>query len=122
MEGAASDLRPGLPWQGVEIHEPVRCTFLLETTPEAILGIMERSPVVGRILKNEWGRLAVLDPMSSQIQVYTGGKFVTYEPGIDSLPAVEKSWDWFHGQRDHLGFAQVLRSYPPSSGTTETHA
>lgn len=122
MEGAASDLRPGLPWQGVEIHEPVRCTFLLETTPEAILGIMERSPVVGRILKNEWGRLAVLDPMSSQIQVYTGGKFVNYEPGIDSLPAVEKSWDWFHGQRDHLGFAQVLRSYPPSSGTTETHA
>ena len=35
MDGAASDLRTGLPWQMVEIHEPVRSLFLLETTAEA---------------------------------------------------------------------------------------
>ena len=28
MDGAASDLRPGLPWQSVEIHEPVRLLFV----------------------------------------------------------------------------------------------
>ena len=32
MEGASSDLRTGLPWQMVEIHEPVRILFIIETT------------------------------------------------------------------------------------------
>ena len=35
MDGAASDLRTGLPWQMVEIHEPVRLLFVIETTAEA---------------------------------------------------------------------------------------
>src|SRR6202022_268358 len=34
MDGATSDLRTGLPWQMVEIHEPVRSLFLIETTTE----------------------------------------------------------------------------------------
>src|SRR5262249_56378864 len=37
MDGAASDLRTGLPWQMVEIHEPVRQLFVIETTPQATL-------------------------------------------------------------------------------------
>ena len=32
MNGAGSDLRPGLPWQMVEIHEPVRLLFVIETS------------------------------------------------------------------------------------------
>src|SRR5256885_5540968 len=67
MDGAASDLRPGLPWQGVEIHEPLRCLFVIESTPEAMMQIMERNATVGRILRNGWAHLAVLDPNSGQI-------------------------------------------------------
>ena len=40
MDGAASDLRTGLPWQMVEIHEPVRSLFLIETTPQVMGQIM----------------------------------------------------------------------------------
>ena len=36
MDGHASDLRTGLPWQMVEIHEPVRILFVIETTPERL--------------------------------------------------------------------------------------
>ena len=55
MDGAASDLRPGLPWQGVDIHEPVRLLFVVETPrPEAMLKIMEENATVGRICKNGW--------------------------------------------------------------------
>ena len=36
MDGHASDLRTGLPWQMVEIHEPVRILFVVETTPERL--------------------------------------------------------------------------------------
>ncbi|HEV3121600.1 MAG TPA: DUF2309 domain-containing protein, partial [Isosphaeraceae bacterium] len=48
MDGAQSDLRTGLPWQMVEIHEPVRSLFLIETTPEAMLGIMHRNEGIAR--------------------------------------------------------------------------
>ena len=35
MNGHASDLRTGLPWQMVELHEPVRILFIIETTQTA---------------------------------------------------------------------------------------
>ena len=62
MDGAASDLRTGLPWQMVEIHEPVRMFFIIETTAEAILQIMDRNEGIGKLCRNRWVRLAVLDP------------------------------------------------------------
>ena len=43
IDRTASDLRTGLPWQMVEIHEPVRILFIIETTVEAMLQIMDRN-------------------------------------------------------------------------------
>ena len=44
MDGHASDLRTGLPWQMVEIHEPVRILFVIETTPERLTKVINASP------------------------------------------------------------------------------
>ncbi len=107
MDGAASDLRCGLPSQSTEIHEPVRLLFVLETTPEGILQIMERNPTIGRILGNGWGQLAVLDPYSDRIQVYVNGKFRPYEQTITDLPKAISSLEWYRGWRAHLPFAII---------------
>lgn len=107
MDGYASDLRTGLPAQGVEIHEPMRLLFIIETTPERILSIMDRNPIVGRILKNGWAQLAVLDPFSNELQYYQNGKFSPYVPEVIGLPKASSSVDWYRGWRDHLGFASV---------------
>ena len=81
MDGHASDLRSGLPWQGVEIHEPVRLLFLFETTPEMMFKIMQRNSLVNRVLRNGWGQLALLDPNSSNIVVFRNGEFVERKTG-----------------------------------------
>ncbi|MDB5335173.1 MAG: hypothetical protein JWN70_792 [Planctomycetaceae bacterium] len=107
MDGAQSDLRCGLPTQGVEIHEPVRLLFLVETTPVGMQRLMEQSPVIGRILRNGWAQLAVLDPNSSQIQIYRDGEFHNYEPDVAELPQAASSFDWYGGWRDHLPFAEI---------------
>jgi uncharacterized protein YbcC (UPF0753/DUF2309 family) len=107
MDGAASDLRPGLPWQSVEIHEPVRLLFVIEATPETMFSIMERNATVGRILRNGWAQLAVLDPDSSDIKVFRGGAFHTYRPNNLELPVAPTSADWYRGWRDHLEFAVI---------------
>jgi uncharacterized protein YbcC (UPF0753/DUF2309 family) len=109
MDGAASDLRTGLPWQMVEIHEPVRGLFIVETTPETMLRIMDRNPGIGRLVRGGWVRLALLDPHAPLLKVYRHreGTFFDYEPGADELPRAASSLDWYRGWRDHLEFAEI---------------
>ena len=107
MDGAASDLRPGLPWQMVEIHEPVRLLFIIETTAEAMLKIMERNEEIGKLVTNGWVQMAVLDPNSSEIRLFRGGSFERYRPESLQLPVAASSIDWYRGWRDHLGYAAI---------------
>ncbi|MFO0903995.1 MAG: DUF2309 domain-containing protein [Pirellulales bacterium] len=111
MDGQQSDLRPGLPLQGVEIHEPVRCLFVIEATPAALLRVMNRNETVGRILRNGWVQLALLHPETNDVLVYRNGQFEPYQPESSTLPQVATSTDWYRGWRDNLGFAQII---PPS--------
>jgi uncharacterized protein YbcC (UPF0753/DUF2309 family) len=107
MDGAASDLRTGLPWQMVEIHEPVRILFIIETWAEAMLAIMESNPAIGKLCRNRWVRLAVLDPDSGSLSVFQAGGFRPYVPQAGILPKANSSVDWYRGWRDHLEFAEI---------------
>ncbi len=107
MDGASSDLRSGLPWQSVEIHEPMRLLFVIESHPEALLKIMAENETVGRILGNGWAQLAVLDPATSRLQWFRDGKFHPYEPEQTELATARTSLDWYRGWRKHLEFAAI---------------
>jgi uncharacterized protein YbcC (UPF0753/DUF2309 family) len=107
MDGAASDLRTGLPWQMVEIHEPVRLLFIVETTPEVMLGLMERNAEIGRLCRNGWVQVATLDPHSNEVQLLHRDRFEPYRPEQLDLPRRTGSLAWYQGHRDHLGFAQI---------------
>jgi uncharacterized protein YbcC (UPF0753/DUF2309 family) len=110
MDGAASDLRTGLPWQMVEIHEPVRLLFVVETTPGTLLRLMARHEAIGRLVRNGWVQAAVLDPNSSRIELFEAGAFFPYTPQTDHLPSAASSPDWYRGWRDYLEFAAIGKS------------
>jgi uncharacterized protein YbcC (UPF0753/DUF2309 family) len=107
MDGAASDLRTGLPWQMVEIHEPVRLLNIIETTPEAMLRILDRDESIARLCRNGWVRLAVLHSRTRKLSIYRNGRFHDYQPQADSLPRAASSAEWYRGWRDHLEFAEI---------------
>lgn len=107
MEGAASDLRTGLYQQMVEIHEPVRLLFVIETTPAAMLSIMDRHAGIGRLCRGEWVQLALIDPSTSHIQVFRNGEFHPYQPSTNELPEVSSSLAAYAGSRAHLPFQSV---------------
>lgn len=109
MDGAASDLRPGLPWQMVEIHEPVRLLFIIETTPEAMLRIVERNNEIGQLVLGGWVQLATLNAERGELHLFRKGRFEPYRPQSNVLPEVESSLAWYRGWRDHLQFASVSR-------------
>jgi uncharacterized protein len=126
MNGPAGDLRPGLPWQMVEIHEAMRHLFVIETTPEAMLRIMERNPGIGRLFRNGWAWVATLDPHSAQLHFFRDGRFEPYRPEAAELPRVASSVDWYRGRRDHLDYAVVTPCLPggtnPAPPTEGNHA
>jgi uncharacterized protein YbcC (UPF0753/DUF2309 family) len=107
MDGYLSDLRTGLPWQMVEIHEPVRSLFLIETTAESMLRIMERNAGVGRLCRQGWITLSLIDPHTRAISVFRDGAFRPYRPQAQELPRAASSVDWYRGWRDHLEFAEI---------------
>jgi uncharacterized protein YbcC (UPF0753/DUF2309 family) len=113
MDGAASDLRTGLPWQMVEIHEPVRLLIVCETTPEVMRKALDANPAGKRLADNAWVQLAVLLPHANEVLVYRDGEFRPYLPTADRLPAASSSVDWYRGWRDHLEFAEIA---PESRG------
>ena len=69
MDGHASDLRTGLPWQMVEIHEPVRTLFVIETTPERLNKVIAGNAALTGLVNNRWIRMATIDPASGQVHV-----------------------------------------------------
>jgi uncharacterized protein YbcC (UPF0753/DUF2309 family) len=107
MDGAASDLRTGLPWQMVEIHEPVRLLFIIETTAAAMLRILETNQGIGMLCCNRWVRLAILDPNTGELSVLQEGGFRPYQPQANALPGASSSAEWYSGWRDHLEFAEI---------------
>lgn len=107
MDGAESDLRTGLPWQMVEIHEPVRILFVLETSVDQFLGIMAGNPTIDRLVRNRWVQVAILSPDSTDLWLFCNGAFQPYSPADEGLPTAATSTDWFRGERGHLEFCTI---------------
>ena len=108
MDGHASDLRTGLPWQTVEIHEPIRLLVVIEATPERIMASAERLPGVKNLVVNQWIQLVSWDPDTGALTVFENGEFVPYVPEHNDIPVVDRSVSWYAGHREHLAPARVL--------------
>lgn len=78
--GIEGDLRPGLPSQMIEVHDPVRLMLIVEHFPDVVLETIQRSPEVYEWYINEWVHLIAVDPSTKKLFSFTGGAFVDYKP------------------------------------------
>lgn len=111
MNGAGSDLRTGLPWQMVEIHEPVRLLFVIETNEEAMKKIIVQNQGIRKLCDGNWVQLAILDAETSKLKVYQNGGFEIHNSPSRDLAKAKNSVDWYRGWRDHLKFASVGQEF-----------
>jgi uncharacterized protein YbcC (UPF0753/DUF2309 family) len=107
MEGHASDLRTGLPWQMVEIHEPVRMLFVVETTPELLMKAVNANASNRQLVDNRWIRLATIDPVTGAVHVRRGGVFEKFDGAAERLPVALSSAEWYRGKARHLPMAWI---------------
>ena len=108
MEGADSDLRTGLPWQMVEIHEAMRLLVVVEQTSAVLTVIIERQPALQELVGNEWIILAAKHPSTADIQRYCPRRGWLPWSGSAVLPQVGRSADWYAGHSGPLAPVVVL--------------
>jgi uncharacterized protein YbcC (UPF0753/DUF2309 family) len=113
MDGHASDLRTGLPWQTVEIHEPMRLLLVIDAPAERILAAADRLPGVKHLFVNGWVQLAVWKE-DGTLAVFDGTTFRHHTKENSRLPIVDRSITWFRGKHGHLPPAQVLAAATPA--------
>jgi uncharacterized protein YbcC (UPF0753/DUF2309 family) len=102
MDGAQSDLRTGLPWQMVEIHEPTRLAIVVESTRDRLQRVMEANPAIGRLVRHRWLWLACLDAESGTLWELRDTGFVPYT-SEHAVPVIAgDSAAWYQGKRGFL--------------------
>jgi uncharacterized protein YbcC (UPF0753/DUF2309 family) len=107
MDGHASDLRTGLPWQMVEIHEPLRILFVVETTPDRLEKVIETNNALKQLLENRWIRLATIDPACARVHVHRDRGFEEFREDLERLPVALSSHEWYAGKLQHLPMARI---------------
>jgi uncharacterized protein YbcC (UPF0753/DUF2309 family) len=130
MDGAQSDLRTGLPWQMVEIHEPTRLAIVVEGTADRLQRVMEANPTVARLVRNRWVWLACLDAESGTLWELRETGFVAHTPEHPLAVVAGGSAAWYQGKRGFLPPVAIVPappfatrgpapdpSHPPSSTT-----
>ncbi|MDP4809767.1 MAG: DUF2309 domain-containing protein [Saprospiraceae bacterium] len=74
------DLRPGLPLQMIEVHDPVRLMLIVEHFPEVVLKTIQSSPEYYEWFKNGWVLITAIHPESNQLYIFKNDQFYPYTP------------------------------------------
>lgn len=87
--GIEGDLRPGLPSQMIEIHEPLRLLVIVEQFPEIILKAIQANPSTYEWFYNEWIHLICVQPEEKKLYQFNQGVFVALDVSIVNTPAIK---------------------------------
>ena len=86
--GIDGDLRPGLPSQMIEVHDPIRLMIVVEHFPEVILKTIQKNAETYEWFINEWVLLVSVNPENRAIMKFKDGAFHPYTlscKGLDSV-------------------------------------
>lgn len=83
--GFDGDLRPGLPAQMIELHDPVRLIIIVEHFPEVVLKTIQSDYSMFEWYKNEWIHLVSLDPQTKKFFVLKEETFIPYQPTTKNI-------------------------------------
>jgi uncharacterized protein len=107
MDGYSSDLRTGLPWQMVEVHEPMRLLNIVEAEPDTLKKILSEKPGLRALIDRGWIWVVAQSPSGGDFWVYRNGRFEPYQTDNAWIETVDNSMAHYQGKRGHLPCAQI---------------
>ncbi len=108
--GIDGDLRPGLPSQMIEVHDPVRLLMIVEHFPSVVLETIQRSVETYEWFINEWVHLVAVNPETFELSVFKEGQFTSYTPLAQQIGSViEKDMmPLFESSHENLPVLEIL--------------
>ena len=100
--GADGDLRPGIPNQMIEIHDPLRILFVVEHFPEVVLETIQKFANTYEWFINEWVNLIVVNPDTQQMFLFKDGKYSIYKPLKNTVPTAEDIMNEIESSQENL--------------------
>ena len=82
------DLRPGLPLQMIEVHDPVRLLIIVEHFPEVVLKTVQSDDAMYEWFINDWVHLMAINPENNQFYYFKNGEFILYTPLKQDIPSI----------------------------------
>jgi uncharacterized protein YbcC (UPF0753/DUF2309 family) len=73
------DLRPGLPLQMIEVHDPVRLLVVVEQFPDIVLKVIKSSENIYNWYSKQWIHLVVINPIDGNLYQFKNDQFLPYE-------------------------------------------
>ncbi|MFM2201208.1 MAG: hypothetical protein RL040_408 [Bacteroidota bacterium] len=104
--GIDGDLRPGLPSQMIEVHEPVRLLVVVEHFEDIILNVIQRDSATYEWFKNDWVMLAAVSPETRSISIFKQGSFYSYTPRY-SPPEVKNIDSYILRQTENIPVVKI---------------
>ena len=82
------DLRPGLSWQMIEPHDPVRLLVIVEHFPEVVLKSIKSTDEIYEWYKNEWVHLVAIHPENKEIYYFKDEAMNHYHTTLFELKSI----------------------------------
>lgn len=100
--GIDGDLRPGLPSQMIELHDPIRLMIVVEQCPDKILSVIQRSQETYEWFINEWIHLVSVHPSTRELSRFYRGSFMSVDLNPVPIHHVKNIEEMFVNSSENL--------------------
>lgn len=100
--GIDGDLRPGLPSQMIEVHDPLRILIIVEHKPEVVKNAISRNPATYEWFINEWVNLVVYNPDDLKFYRFQNGSFEVFTPFESDIKTYANTLEYTNTSSENL--------------------
>ena len=100
--GIDGDLRPGLPAQMTEVHDPIRLLLIVEHFPEIVLKTIQKAEETYEWFINDWVKLVSIHPETKELYVFEKGEFKPYEPLTKDIQEIDNLDELLASSQDNF--------------------
>lgn len=95
--GADGDLRIGLPYQMIRIHEPIRLLMIIEQDPNVIYNVLINDETLLKWVQNHWIHLVSFHPISKEYYLFFSGNkpYSKYTPDYTKIKILKNETELF---------------------------
>ncbi|MBC7885556.1 MAG: DUF2309 family protein, partial [Saprospiraceae bacterium] len=94
------DLRPGLPLQMIEVHDPIRLLMIVEHDYNVILKVIQSVPDLYEWFKNEWVHLVSVNPETGDFHYFRNEAFLPYVTIGDKIPSFDNMHEFIEAAKE----------------------